>query len=71
MSGRSLREYVKAQRQENCVVCKKLSKELLAEFKTARTGNIPVETVLKWLRAEHGIVITVEQWSLHARGQHK
>jgi hypothetical protein len=70
--GRSLRDYVRAGRVKKCIVCQKVPAELLEQVRASyRTQKVPINVALAWLRTEHGITITQEQWSLHARGQHK
>lgn len=68
---RSILQYVKDHRLAACVVCRKLTPELLAQIKDAtKRQRIPIETVLEWLAKEHGIRFTLDQWTTHRVGRH-
>lgn len=69
---RSIQDFIRLQRQRKCVVCAKLTPELQQQISTAqRSARVKLETVLAWLKAEHGIVFTPQQWQAHTLGRHR
>ena len=70
--SKTIREFIREQKQRDCIVCKKITPELWKEIKTAQeSGNVRLPIIFAWLKTEHGIVISPEQWQTHLLGRHK
>ena len=67
--GRTLNEYVRAKRREACAVCR-LPDDIREQMISARKAKLSRETVLDWLREEHGVEITHDQMTSHGSAHH-
>lgn len=68
--GRSFTDYLVAKRVVNCPVCK-IPDALRAQFALRRSRNLTVADVLEWLRVEHRIRVTAEQYAVHCKAGHE
>ncbi len=69
---KTIRQFVRAKRLGDCVVCTKTTPEIRKEIQSAqRSSRITVLQILEWLQVECNIKITPEQWQLHSRGHHR
>jgi len=68
-SGRSLREFWRAQKAVNCKVCA-LPEAILAQIRGRDRRTASINVVVEWLVKEHGVRITRDEFLSHQRGQH-
>ncbi len=67
---RSLVAFVDAKRGVGCAVCA-LPTAVLEEITSNRDRHrFPLDVILEWLKVEHRIKITRQQYTLHTRGGH-
>lgn len=67
--GRSLTDYVKAKRRAACAVCS-LPDGIREEIRAARSRKINRDTIMDWLKEEHDITLTHDQFNSHQSGHH-
>lgn len=68
-AGRSLTDYVQAKRRAACAVCS-LPEDIREQIKASRGRKVTRDTVLEWLRDEHGIDLTHEALTAHDSAHH-
>lgn len=68
-AGRSLTDYIRAKRREACAVCS-LPDELREQVRIASTKKITRDVVLAWLREEHGVSLSRDDFQAHQAAHH-
>lgn len=66
---RSLVQFAKDKRRENCSVCK-LSDEVRRQMREASDKKIPRRVVKEWLETEHSKKLTDTEMTTHSSGHH-
>lgn len=66
---RSLTQFVRDQKRKGCPVCA-LPPALLAEVRSAREKRISRQTVIEWLKVEHGITVPAAAFDSHVNARH-
>ncbi len=69
MSSRTIDEFIKAQKRTSCPVCA-IPLEVRRAMTDARRKRYKIQTILDWIKSEHGIKLTPEQVRNHYAGQH-
>lgn len=70
-AARPLTTFVQDAKRAKCPVCK-LSASIRAQIRTARAEhNVSLATVVLWLKKEHGIELTIGNFSSHTQGKHE
>lgn len=65
----SLRTYATVQHRAACRVCQ-IPAPIMAEIAGRNKKTTSVAVVVEWLRAEHGISVTVQEFKAHGLGGH-
>lgn len=68
-AARSLAQFVRDQKRKGCPVCA-LPPHVLAEVRTAREKRISRQTVIEWLKVEHGISVPSAAFDSHVNARH-
>ena len=68
-SARSLTQFVRDQKRKGCPVCA-LPPDVLSEVRSAREKRISRQTVIEWLKVEHGIAIPSAAFDTHVNARH-
>jgi len=67
--GKRLTEFIEERRRAECPVCQ-LPDELRDQFKVAARRKVPTAVVLEWLKVEHGVTISEEEYLRHGKSRH-
>lgn len=68
---RTITQFVRDKRRVGCPVCKIPAPIRAQMVEARRRSRITVATIVEWLKSEHGISITREQFRLHYGGLHE
>ena len=68
-AGRTLVDFVKAQRRSTCAVCQ-LSDDVRAQMRRAREKKISRPVVVEWLNKEVKAKVTSADIDVHVNGRH-
>lgn len=72
--SRGLGDYLQAKRRERCIVCSKIPERVRKEMRDVlrrQPRGMTAAIALEWLRADHGIRITLDQWRGHTHAGHQ
>ena len=68
---RSVLEFIRDKRKANCPVCR-VPQAIRNEMNAVRRmRSVTMPIVVEWLKAEHGIALTLEQCRHHYAGMHE
>lgn len=66
---RSLVAFALDQKRARCKVCN-LDKDVYQQIVEARTRRIKQAIIVDWLKQEHDITVTIQEFLLHYSGKH-
>lgn len=67
--GLSLVDYARKKRTADCTVCA-LPEAVRQQMRNASDKKIKRETVIAWLKDEHGVVMSAAELTRHGSGHH-